>query len=186
MKKKLKNEKNWKIKKKKNIIKGDNQIKFSKSQISGSGDPRVQISPNFGCRPYGPCRIDCAGQPAASSKKIVRFSQNNCLRLRTGLRSSDFKFFWNRFARTRERDQNVPKNGWFWPNFWPKLNSPILVGFTPALRLTRGNRPRWVHLCHLFSHRITFTIHISRIQDVFWMYYTSILISHRFPNWEFN
>ena len=46
--------------------KGDNQIKFSKSQISGSGDPRVQISPNFGCRPYGPCRIDCAGQPAAS------------------------------------------------------------------------------------------------------------------------
>ena len=39
------------------------------SQISGSGDPRVQISPNFGCRPYGPCRIDCAGQPAASSKK---------------------------------------------------------------------------------------------------------------------
>ena len=75
------------------VVKGDNQIKFSMSQISGSGDPRVQISPNFGCRPYGPCRIDCAGQPAASSKKIVRFSQNNFLRLRTGLRSSDFKFF---------------------------------------------------------------------------------------------
>ena len=55
------------------LSKGDNQIKFSMSQISGSGDPRVQISPNFGCRPYGPCRIDCAGQPAASSKKIVRF-----------------------------------------------------------------------------------------------------------------
>ena len=47
-------------------LKGDNQIKFSMSQISGSGDPRVQISPNFGCRPYGPCQIDCAGQPAAS------------------------------------------------------------------------------------------------------------------------
>ena len=55
-------------------------------------------------------------QPLAQ-KKIVRFSQNNFLRLRTGLRSSDFKFFWNRFARTRERDQNVPKNGWFSPQF---------------------------------------------------------------------
>ena len=48
------------------ISKGDNRLQFSMSQISGSGDPRVQISPNFGCRPYGPCRIDCAGQPAAS------------------------------------------------------------------------------------------------------------------------
>ena len=51
------------------FLKGDNQIKSSMSQISGSGDPRVQISPNFGCTPYGPCRIDCVGQPAASSKK---------------------------------------------------------------------------------------------------------------------
>ena len=156
-------------------MKGDNQIKFSKSQISGSGDPRVQNSPNFGCRPYGPCRIDCAGQPAASSKKIVRFWQNNFLWLRTGLRSSDFKFFWNRFVRTRERDQNVPKNGWFFPNFWLKLKSSILVGFTSALGLTGGNRPRWVHLCHLFLHRITFTIHIS-ISVVFRMYFGCIIL----------
>ena len=49
----------------------------------------------------------------------------------------------------------------------PELKSSILVGFTSALRVTRGNRPRGVQFWHYIFSRITFTIRIGCIQRVF-------------------
>ena len=57
----------------------------------------------------------------------------------------------------------------------PELKSSILGGLTSNLRVTRGNRPRGVHLWHLFSLRVTFTVHV---RDVFCVYYVCFLLPY--------
>ena len=56
----------------------------------------------------------------------------------------------------------------------PELKSSILVRLTSALRQTRGNRPRGVHFWTYIFSRITFTIRISCIWYVLWVYFASI------------
>ena len=63
----------------------------------------------------------------------------------------------------------------------PELKSSILGRFTSALRVTRGNRPRGVHFWPYIFSRITFSVCIGCIWNVFWVYFDLFLCLFR-PN----